>query len=251
MRSLARDFSSSRRAPPMAASNRHLSSACFSAWVFITSVCTVAPWLTGPMPCARPSGLVQVRSSTPVSWARRSRNAIISRNFQVVSTCSSGTGGGAGWEAFTCRCSSTELALPTEYIITGLRNSAATSRRIWMLSASNRSRWDSISVVGVTARGSSSSGGPRGPWHILVVKTLRDGSKRPENRDAQEYRAADHHRERQAVADVIGEPVSARAIDHQVGLVADRSDEARRRCHHRGDDEGHGIDAQAVGRGNG
>src|SRR3546814_3714552 len=45
MRSLARDFSSSRRAPPMAASNPHLSSACLRAWVFITSVCTVAPWL--------------------------------------------------------------------------------------------------------------------------------------------------------------------------------------------------------------
>ena len=44
MRSFARDFSSSRRAPPIAASKPYWSSACFSAWVFITSVCTVAPW---------------------------------------------------------------------------------------------------------------------------------------------------------------------------------------------------------------
>ena len=81
---------------PIAASKPHLSSACFSAWVFITSVCTVAPWVIGLIPCASPSGLVQVRSSTPVSAARRSRKAIISRNFQVVSTCSSGIGGLAG-----------------------------------------------------------------------------------------------------------------------------------------------------------
>ena len=41
----------------------------------------------------------------------------------------------------TSRCSSTELSLPIEYSMTGLRNSAATSRRMWMLSASSRSRW--------------------------------------------------------------------------------------------------------------
>ena len=40
------------------------------AWVFITSVCTVAPWVIGPMPWATPSGLVCTRSSTPVSRAR-------------------------------------------------------------------------------------------------------------------------------------------------------------------------------------
>ena len=53
-------------------------------------------WLIGPMPWARPSGLVCVRSSMPVSAARRSRKAIISRNFQPLSTCSSGIGGRAG-----------------------------------------------------------------------------------------------------------------------------------------------------------
>jgi hypothetical protein len=97
MRSLARDFSSSRRAPPKAASKPYLSSACFSASVFITSVCTVAPWVNGIDALRHAVGLVCTRSSTPVSGgAHGSRNAIISRNFQPVSTCSSGNGGRAG-----------------------------------------------------------------------------------------------------------------------------------------------------------
>ena len=42
------------------------------------------------------------------------RNSIISRNFHVVSTCSSGNGGFDGWKAFSARCSITELSLPIE-----------------------------------------------------------------------------------------------------------------------------------------
>jgi hypothetical protein len=44
----------------------------------------------------------------------RSRSAYMSRNFQVVSTCRSGKGGGAGWKALRARCSITLLSLPTE-----------------------------------------------------------------------------------------------------------------------------------------
>ena len=40
--------------------------------------------------------------------------SIISRNFHVVSTCSSGNGGFDGWNAFIARCSITELSLPIE-----------------------------------------------------------------------------------------------------------------------------------------
>ena len=58
----------------------------------------------------------------------RSRNAIISRNFQVVSMCISGNGSLPGWKALRARCRSTELSLPIEYSMTGLSNSAATSR---------------------------------------------------------------------------------------------------------------------------
>src|SRR5690606_41792782 len=42
-RSFARDFSSSRRAPPKAASNLYLFRACFSATVFMISVCFLLP----------------------------------------------------------------------------------------------------------------------------------------------------------------------------------------------------------------
>ena len=58
MRSLARDFSSSRRAPPMAASKPCWSSACLSACVFITSVWTAEPCVNGSMPARKPSWLV-------------------------------------------------------------------------------------------------------------------------------------------------------------------------------------------------
>ena len=47
---------------------------------------------------ATPSGLVWTSSSRPCSAARRSRKAIISLNFHVVSTCSSGKGGFDGIE---------------------------------------------------------------------------------------------------------------------------------------------------------
>ena len=50
----------------------------------------------------------------PLSAAMRSRKAIISRNFHVVSTCSSGKGGGAGKKALRARCSMTEESLPME-----------------------------------------------------------------------------------------------------------------------------------------
>ena len=96
MRSLARDFSSSRRAPPNAASKPYLSSACFSAWVFMMSVWIAEPWTKGLMPIASPSRLTCTISSMPTSAAMRSRNAYMSRNFHVVSTCINGKGGLAG-----------------------------------------------------------------------------------------------------------------------------------------------------------
>ena len=87
----------------------------------------------------------------PDSRATRSRIAYMSRNFQVVSTCSSGKGGGAGWKALRARCSMTALSLPIEYSITGRSASATTSRRMWMLSASRR--WRCVSGAGGTVIG--------------------------------------------------------------------------------------------------
>src|SRR3546814_3383388 len=60
--------------------------------------------------------------------------------------------------------SRTELSLPTEYIITGFWNSAATSRRIWMLSASRRSRWESVWSSSIGAKNPEAErGGPLCP----------------------------------------------------------------------------------------
>jgi hypothetical protein len=125
---LARLASSSRRAPPNAASNRPASSAWRSAWVFITSVWTADPLSIGLTPRASPSRLTWTIKSTPSRTAVSSRNRAISRNSQVVSTCSRGNGGLPGWKAFIAKCSITDESLPIEYSITGLRNDAATSR---------------------------------------------------------------------------------------------------------------------------
>ena len=47
-----------------------------------------------------------------------------------------------GANAFWASRTMTDESLPTEYSITGRSNSATTSRRMWMLSASRASRWD-------------------------------------------------------------------------------------------------------------
>src|SRR5436309_13095120 len=58
IRSLARLFSSSRRAPPIAASNSYLSSACLRASVFITRVWSDEPDAVGLTPRSTPSWLI-------------------------------------------------------------------------------------------------------------------------------------------------------------------------------------------------
>ena len=65
----------------------------------------------------------------------------MSRNFHVVSMCISGKGIGPGKKAFLARCSITAESLPIEYSITGRSISAATSRKIWIASASSDWRW--------------------------------------------------------------------------------------------------------------
>src|SRR2546427_268305 len=84
-----RHFAASRRAPPKATSKPCWSSACFRPSVFQMSVCTAEPWVKGLMPRANASGFWCTSSSRPSDSTMRSRKAYISRNFQVVSTCSS------------------------------------------------------------------------------------------------------------------------------------------------------------------
>ena len=98
MRSFARDFSSSRRAPPNAASNRYLSSACRSACVFMTSVWTCRAVRERVDAALHALADWYARSARDRDASPLSRNAIMSRNFHVVSTCSSGNGGLAGIE---------------------------------------------------------------------------------------------------------------------------------------------------------
>ena len=112
MRSLARLRSSSRRAPPIAASNPYRSIPSRSATVFIRRVYSWVPWVNGVTPSAMAAAFCAMRRSRPSSRTRRSRNAIISRNFHPVSMCITGNGMGAGANAFTARWSSTEESLP-------------------------------------------------------------------------------------------------------------------------------------------
>jgi hypothetical protein len=69
----------------------------------------------------------------------------MSRNFQVVSTCSSGNGGGAGWaflaKAFLRQVQHHGAVLADRVQHHRASHSATTSRRMWMLSASRRCRW--------------------------------------------------------------------------------------------------------------
>ena len=65
MRSLARDFSSSRRAPPKAASKPYLSSAWRRPTVFMMWVCVLEPWEKGPTPSRTPSSLMWTMRSKP------------------------------------------------------------------------------------------------------------------------------------------------------------------------------------------
>src|SRR5579863_6080215 len=96
--------------------------------------------------------LVWTISLAPISWANRSRNSIISLNLYVVSICSSGNGIFPGKNAFWASGTMTEESLPIEYSITGRAHSAATSRIIWMLSASSVRKWERVNWLMIDTR---------------------------------------------------------------------------------------------------
>ena len=64
--------------------------------VFQMSVWVAEPWSNGLIPRSTASGFWCTSRSMPTSAAMRSRNAYMAWNFQVVSTWSSGNGGGDG-----------------------------------------------------------------------------------------------------------------------------------------------------------
>ena len=80
MRSFARDRSSSRRAPPKAASKLPASSASSSDFVLSRPQQRCVPTRNGCVPSAIASWFVWTIRRAPISRAYQSRNSIISRN---------------------------------------------------------------------------------------------------------------------------------------------------------------------------
>src|SRR6266850_483280 len=139
-RSFARAFSSSRRAPPMAASNE-------SSAIASSRVTDCAAFLLSSkrrsltVPRRIESSTERTMSRSWSSPARMSRKAITSGKLCPVSICISGNGNFAGRKAFSARRSSTMESLPPEKNSTGFAHSPATSRRMKTASDSSQSRW--------------------------------------------------------------------------------------------------------------
>ena len=140
-RSFARARSSSRRAPPNAASKP-----CSAIASSSVTVCSRLRDARGPVssttrPVSIDSCTLATISRSPSSATRRSRNSITSGKLCPVSTCISGNGNAAGRNAFSARRSSTIESLPPLNSSTGRSNSAATSRITWIASDSSARRW--------------------------------------------------------------------------------------------------------------
>src|SRR6266567_1807543 len=144
IRSLARARSSSRRAPPIAASKPFSSIASSSV--------VVCSWLRdarGPVssttrPLSIDSCTLAITRRSPSSATRRSRNSITSGKLCPVSMCITGNGNLPGRNAFSASRSITIESLPPEKSSTGRSRSAATSRMMWIASASSSSRCESV-----------------------------------------------------------------------------------------------------------
>src|SRR5215217_1051855 len=144
IRSFARARSSSRRAPPNAASKPPCSIA--SSSVTVWSRLREVPGLDGShssmaRPAAIESSTLATISVSPSSATRRSRNSSTSGKLWPVSTCSTGKGKGPGRHAFSASRSRTIESLPPENSKTGRSSSAATSRKMWTASDSSACRW--------------------------------------------------------------------------------------------------------------
>ena len=89
------------------------------------------------------SSTLSTISCTSSSPARRSRNSSTSGKLWPVSMCITGNGMRAGQNAFSASHSMTMESLPPLKSRTGRSNSATTSRKMWMASASRARRCDS------------------------------------------------------------------------------------------------------------
>src|SRR5215216_3134463 len=145
IRSFARARSSSRRAPPNAASNR--CSLIASSRVTVCSRLRERPSSTA-RPASMESCTLATISRSPSSATRRSRNSSTSGKLWPVSTCMIGNGNlilcPPARNAFSARRSRTIESLPPENSRTGRSSSAATSRMMCTDSASSSRSWDSV-----------------------------------------------------------------------------------------------------------
>ena len=133
MRSLARAFSSSRRAPPIKASKRNSSIASSR----VTDWCTLrlSPgWARRTVPRRIESSTLRTINSAPSSWARKSRKSVTSGKLWPVSIISRGKGRRPpcwrSMKAFSAQRSMTNESLPPENNKVGRSKVAATSRRM-------------------------------------------------------------------------------------------------------------------------
>ena len=92
-------------------------------------------------PLAIASSTEATTSRTPSRLTQLSRQLSTSGKSKPVSTCRTGNGIFAGKNAFSASRIITMESLPPENISTGFSNSAATSRKMWIDSASNSSSW--------------------------------------------------------------------------------------------------------------
>ena len=101
------------------------------------------PVCSTALPSSMESWTEATTSRAPARSIRRSRKSITSGKLWPVSTCMTGNGIFAGANARMASSSMTTESLPPEKSRHGRSNSAATSRMMWMPSASRDRRWES------------------------------------------------------------------------------------------------------------
>src|ERR1700729_1617853 len=154
-RSLARARSSSRRAPPNAASNPCSAMASRSVTVWRRLRDARGPVSSATRPWSIESCTLATISRSPIRSIRRSRNSSTSGKLCPVSTCMIGNGNRPGRKAFSARRRSTSESLPPLNSSTGRSNSAATSRKMWIDLASSASMCESSEWRGFKLGGPS------------------------------------------------------------------------------------------------
>src|SRR4051794_41073126 len=158
------------------------------------TVCRRLRGARGPVSsCTRPESIESCTDATirrsPSSATRRSRNSMTSGKLCPVSTCMSGNGKRPGRNAFSARRSSTIESLPPLNNSTGLESSAATSRMMWMASASRACRCVSSRVMRAPPVGVGSISGDVqpalglvGPGPSPLAAVPRQGARRAADR---------------------------------------------------------------------